>query len=84
MEEFFAAHVTRLTKVQLPACSPDFNPIEYLWKKVKKMATHLKHFPEFTLLQAEVDKALLHFAQTPHEIMVLMTHYCDSLGALAA
>ena len=84
MEAFFAAHVTRLTKGQLPAYAPDFNPIEYLWKKVKKMATHLKHFPEFTLLQAEVDKALLHFAQTPHEIMALMTRYCDSLGALAA
>ena len=27
------------------------------------MAPHLKHFPDFTLLQAEVDKALLHFAQ---------------------
>ena len=84
MEAFFATHVTRLTKVQLPAYSPDFNPIEYLWKKVKKMATHLKYFPDFTLLQAEVDKALLHFAQTPHEIMTLMTRYCDSLGALAA
>ena len=71
MEEFFAAHITRLTKVQLPAYSPDFNPIEYLWKKGKKMATHLKHCPEFTLLQAEVDKALLHFAHTPHEIMTL-------------
>jgi hypothetical protein len=70
--------------VQLPAYSPDFNPIEYLWKKVKKLATHLKYFPEFTLLQAEVDKALLHFAQTPQEIMTLMMRYCDSLGALAA
>ena len=84
MEEFFAAHSKRLTKVQLPAYSPDFNPIEYLWKKVKKMATHLKHFPDFSLLQAEVDKALLHFAQMPHEIMALMTRYCESLGALAA
>jgi transposase len=84
MEEFFAAHSTRLPKVQLPAYAPDFNPIEYLWKKVKKMATHLTHFPDFTLLQAEVDKALLHFAQTPHEIMVLMTRYCESLSALAA
>ena len=84
MEEFFVAHATRLTKVQLPAYSPDFNPIEYLWKKVKKMATHLKHFPDFSLLQAEVDKALLHFAQMPHEVMALMTRYCESLGALAA
>ena len=84
MEEFFAAHSKRLTKVQLPAYSPDCNPMEYLWKKVKKMATHLKHFPDFSLLQAEVDKALLHFAQMPHEIMALMTRYCESLGALAA
>jgi len=84
MEEFFAAHVTRMTKVHLPANSPDFNPIEDLWKKVKKMATHLKHFPEFTCLQAEVDKALLHFAHTPHAIMALMARYCESLGALAA
>jgi hypothetical protein len=27
---------------------------------------------------------LLHLAQTPQEIMLLMTRYCDSLGALAA
>ena len=84
MAQFFAAHADRLTPVQLPAYSPDFNPIEYLWKKVKKLATHLKYFPEFSLLQAEVDKTLLHFAQTPQEIMSLMTRYCDSLGALAA
>jgi transposase len=84
MAQCFAGHADRLTIVQLPAYSPDFNPIEYLWKKVKKLATHLKYFPEFTLLQAEVDKALLHFTQTPQEIMTLMTHYCDSLGALAA
>jgi transposase len=83
MEEFFAAHSTRLTRVQLPAYSPDFNPIEYLWKNVKKMATHLKHFPDFTRLQAEVDKALLHFAHTPHAIMALMARYCESLGAIA-
>ena len=44
----------------------------------------VEYHPHFTLLQAEVDKALLHFAQTPHEIMSLMTRYCDSLGALAA
>ena len=84
LEACFAAHATRITMVQLPAYSPDFNPIESLWKKVKKMATHLKHFPDCTLLQAEVDKALLHFAQTPHQVLTLMTPYCESLGALAA
>jgi len=84
MQQFFATHAERLTIEQLPAYSPDFNPIEHLWKKVKKEATHLKYFPEFTHLQAEVDRALLHFAQTPHEITVLMARYCESLGAMAA
>src|SRR5918996_1877378 len=80
MKQFFEAHADRLTIEQLPAYSPDFNPIEHLWKKVKKEATHLKYFPEFTDLQEEVDRALLHFAQTPSEITVLMARYCEKLG----
>ena len=84
MQRFFAAHTDRLTIEQLPAYSPDFNPIEYLWKKMKKEATHLKYFPEFADLQAEVDRALLHFANTPREITLLMARYCETLGAMAA
>jgi transposase len=84
MQDFFKAHVARLTIEQLPAYSPDFNPIEHLWKKVKKEATHLKYFPDFSQLQAEVDRTLLHFAQTPREITVLMARYCETLGAKAA
>jgi transposase len=80
MQVFFETHAERLMIEQLPAYSPDFNPIEHLWKKVKKEATHLKHFPEFTDLQHEVDRALLHFAQTPREITVLMARYCEKLG----
>ncbi len=80
MQLFFQEHEERLTIEQLPAYSPDFNPIEHLWKKVKKEATHLKYFPEFTDLQQEVDRALLQFAQTPSEITVLMARYCEKLG----
>jgi hypothetical protein len=49
-------------------------------EKSEKKATHLKHFPEFTDLQQEVDRALLHFAQTPSEITVLMARDCEKLG----
>jgi transposase len=80
MQAFFETYADRLTIEQLPAYSPDFNPIEHLWKKVKKEATHLKHFPAFTDLQQEVDRALIHFAQTPSEITVLMVRYCEKLG----
>ena len=80
MKAFFKVHEDRLTIEQLPAYSPDFNPIEHLWKKVKQEAAHLKYFPEFTDLQDEVDRALLHFAQTLSDITVLMARYCEKLG----
>lgn len=83
MTLFFADHADRLTKVQLPAYSPDFNPIEKFWKKVKKLATHLKYFPTFDHLTQSVDKTLQSFADLPEEILATMTHYCDSLGATA-
>jgi transposase len=84
MQQFCNAHAARLTIEQLPSYAPEFNPIEHLWKKVKKEATHLKYCPEFTPLPAEVDRALLHFAHTPREITVLMARYCETLGAMAA
>ncbi len=83
-QQFFAAHTARLTVFQLPAYSPDFNPIEFLWKKVKTQATHLRYFPDFATLIEKVDDALLHFAQTPREITALVGRYCASLGELAA
>jgi transposase len=84
MQQFFDAHAGRLTIEPLPAYAPDCNPIEPLWKQIKKEATHLQHCPECTDFQAEVAKALLHFAQTPDEITVLMARYGETLGKMAA
>jgi transposase len=84
MQAFFKTHAARLPIEQLPSYSPAFNPIEPLWKQVKKDATHLKYFADFSHLQAEGERALLHFAQTPSEITVLMARYCETLGAKAA
>lgn len=82
MQQFFAVHVDRVTMFQLPSYSPDFNPIEFLWKKVKKQATHLRYFPDFDQLVERVESALLHFANTPSEITALMGRYCMSLGTV--
>jgi transposase len=84
MVQFFADHADRLTRFQLPSYSPDFNPIEYLWKKIKKRATHLKYFPDFARLLEKVDDTLRHFEHLPGEITALMGRYCESLGTLAA
>lgn len=83
MREFFAGHTDRLTVCQLPSYSPDFNPIEYLWKKVKKQATHLKYFETFAALTDKVDQTMRQFTGLPAEILALMGRYCDSLGVEA-
>jgi len=80
MKAFFETHADRLTIEQLPAYSPDFNPIEHLWKQIKKEAMPLKPFPEFTDLPQEVDGALLHVAQMPSDITVLMARDGEKLG----
>lgn len=80
MQQFFADHVDRLTVYQLPPYSPEFNPIEYLWRKIKKQATHLRYFPTFADLTKKVDDKLRYFANTPKKITNLMGKYCQSLG----
>lgn len=38
--QFFEANRKRITVHPLPSYSPDYNPIEYLWKKTKQRGTH--------------------------------------------
>ena len=58
---FFKAHKDRFTVYKLPSYSPDYNPIEMLWKKVKEMGTHLHYFPTFQDLKDKVEETLLQF-----------------------
>ena len=82
-KDFFAAQADRVTMFQLPSYSPDFNPIEHLWRNVKKDATHLKYFPTFEALTEKVDNTLQKLAKLPSHILALMGRYCQSLGATA-
>jgi transposase len=72
---FFAEHQDRLTVFQLPSYSPDYNPIEFLWKKMKRRATHNQYFPDFQDLVDTVDDALAYFASQVAEITSLMGLY---------
>lgn len=70
-QAFFAAHADRLTVFQLPSYSPDYNPIEKLWKKIKDQDTHLHYFPDFAALTHRVEESLFKFANAPQEILAL-------------
>jgi transposase len=79
-QAFLATHSDRLTAEPLPSYSPDYNPIEYLWKKMKQRATHNKYFKEFAALTIAVEKALAYFAMHPEEVLGLFGRYCEESG----
>lgn len=70
-KRFCAQHTERLTVYQLPSYSPDYNPIEKLWKKIKQQETHLHYFPTFDALTGKVEQALFRFANAPQELLAL-------------
>ncbi len=57
---------------RLPSYSPDFNPIEKLWKNTKRDATHCKFFPTFEDLRASVVKAFKKYMQDATKVICVM------------
>jgi len=80
LRAFFTKHSDRLTVYQLPSYSPDYNPIEKLWKKIKEKDIHLHYFPTFDSLKEKVQKALIRFRNMKHEILALFGFYDNWVG----
>ena len=75
MRRFFDKKAHRLTVYNLPSYSPDYNPIEKLWKKIKEKEIHLHYFPTFDCLKNKVEEALLHFKDLQNEVLSLFGFY---------
>jgi transposase len=75
VREFIQTRANRLTVYKLPAYSPDFNPIEKVWKKIKEEHIHLHYFPTFESLKQKVDKALADFAKRGEKLLSVFTFY---------
>ena len=68
----------------MPSYSPDYNPIEYLWRNTKKEATHNKYFAHFEHLTQAVEETLAAFAAAPQQVLKLFGRYCDEIDLSAA
>jgi transposase len=75
MKDFFPEYSRRITVYQLPSYSPDYNPIEKLWKKIKGKEIHLHYFPTSDSLKNKTGEALLHFNDMRNEILPLFNFY---------
>lgn len=74
VKDFIAAE-NRLTVYTLPSYSPDYNPIEKLWKKIKEKGVHMKYFPTFEELTCTVEYMLDIFESTSKEVLSLFGFY---------
>jgi transposase len=77
LKEFFGEQPARLRVYQLPAYSPDYNPIEYLWRRTKRQATHNTYFEQFGELVKAVDRALDRFEKAPEAVLGLFGCYTN-------
>ena len=80
VKDFITRHATRLTVTQLPSYSPDYNPIEYLWRATKRDATHNQYFPDFTDLVESVETTLAELAAQPDYVRSLFTLYLEQMA----
>ncbi len=72
VKEFVESHSEQISIERLPTFSPDYNPIERLWKKTKKEATHCKYFETFEKLRESVVKAFGKFLNDATKVIGVM------------
>ena len=60
-------------------------PVEHLWRNVKREKTHNRYFPTFESLTQAVERGLSYFQQHAAEVKQLMgTHLDQALGLAQA
>jgi transposase len=75
----FAQYASRLTLTRLPSDWPDYNPIELLWRAVKRRTTPNVYFPDFPLLIHSVEDALVAFQTRPEYVKSRFTLYFEEM-----
>ncbi|MBF0299140.1 MAG: IS630 family transposase [Oligoflexia bacterium] len=75
MKDFFEQNKKKLKVYQMPSYSPDYNPIEILWKKLKTKGIHLKYFPSFQSIIDKVNELLLYFKDNREEVLKVFGFY---------
>jgi transposase len=72
VKDFVKENSDRLYIERLPSFSPDYNPIEKLWKNTKRDATHCKYFETFEKLRESVLKTFETYLQDAAKIVCVM------------
>ena len=80
VKDFVSDNSEQLYIERLPSFSPDFNPIEKLWKNTKRDATHCKYFETFEKLRESVVTAFKDYLHDTSKIICVMTKLRKEAG----
>ena len=80
VKDFVSDNSKKLYIERLPSFSPDFNPIEKLWKNTKRDATHCKYFETFEKLRESVVTAFEDYLHDASKIICVMTKLRKAAG----
>jgi len=80
VKDFVIEKSDKLYIERLPSFSPDFNPIEKLWKNTKRDATHCKYFETFEDLRESVITAFKDYRHDASKIICVMTKLREESG----
>ncbi len=72
VKDYVKSQSERLELERLPSFSPDFNPIEKLWKNTKRDATHCKYFETFEKLRESVINAFENYLHDASKVVCVM------------
>lgn len=78
-KQWIEQHRERVTVYQLPSYSPDYNPIEKVWRLVKRNATHLHYFASFEALEQTVKGELSSLSQKPERVKQTIGSVIDAM-----
>jgi transposase len=59
----------------LPPYSPEFNPVELVWKETKKKTTHNRYFPSFAALKERLFRRFNRFQGNPASLRNLLASF---------
>ena len=83
VKDFKLKNIDRLTVERLPAFSPDFNPIEKLWKNTKRDSTHMKYFKTLEDLYDSVVYTFNTYMQDASKVICVMIQKRENFAVTA-
>lgn len=79
VREWVEAHADKIELHFLPAYSPQFNPIEILWRQTKRVATHNRYFPTLSALHLRLFRRFNRYQGNPASLRGLIRTLLERL-----